>query len=40
MLESIDFTEFFESVVAKMCYQNDLNMYNANAAEDSAAFVC
>ena len=39
-------TEFLGNVVAdwlqkvlSICYQNDLNMYFRNAAEESAAFV-
>ena len=32
-------TEFLGGVVAKKCYQSDLNMFNEDAAEESAAFA-
>ena len=38
-LEMHENTEFLGGVVAKKCYQSDLNMFNEDAAEESAAFA-
>ena len=42
-LKTLDFREAWLQIgcknVLSICYQNELNMYSVNAAEESAAFV-